>query len=262
MLNEIIDTVRLDINKSAMNVCIYVRMADTRTLEFILMNNGSVIDVTEALTTALCIQREDEDTQSYQAMTRIGNKLRYTLHDTDVAEAGTLTCMVIVTFEDSIQVSSPTFAIIVEEPALNMSDVLAQSEYSELGEEVELCSTYAATCNEAVSTASTLITDATELISQIEALETEIETLLENADILIELLEGADTLTTENIDDMWDGTWTEDTDSNEETTEETTEDTTEETTEETTEDTTEETTEDTTDTSTDDTSSDTTEETT
>lgn len=206
MKNEIIDTVRLDIGKSEVNTCLYVREGDTRTFEFILMNNGQTVDLSKAITTAIIIS-DKSGNKSYQAMTRYDNKLSYTLHDVDVAEAGEFNVMIQAGFEGGYQVTSPLFSMIVEELPINMDKVVTQSEYGVLITLEDNCRTYSVECENAVSIADQLVSDAREIIKEQTALEHRVEELLDKAGALQLLLEGTGTVTPEDVHKMWDGTY-------------------------------------------------------
>ena len=204
MHNDIIDTIRLDITKSSTNVCVYVRTGDTRTLEFFLTNNGNVVDLTGATFAAMYIDKNEE--QYYQTVVVNGNKLRYTIHDAEVAEPGEASCRMVISFADETQITSPVFSMLVEEiPAMNSAvtntgDYLDKDalKYTAIADALNAANEFAETCEEKSEKTEQLVTDAEQIFANIQE-------LLQSTETLIDILNGIVPVTEEDVDAMWNG---------------------------------------------------------
>lgn len=207
MHNDIIDTIRLDITKSSTNVCVYVRTADTRTLEFFLTNNGNIVDLTGAIFAAMYIEKNG--IEYYQTVSRNGNKLRYTLHDSEVAEPGEAQCRMVISYVDGTQITSPVFAMIVEEiPAMHNSitntEVFTKPEnagkYSAISEALAASNDYATKCEENAGKTEKLVTDAEQTFKNIKE-------LLDSTEALVDILKGIVPVSVADVHEMWEGTY-------------------------------------------------------
>lgn len=207
MHNDIIDTIRLDITKSSTNVCIYVRTADTRTLEFFLTNNGNIVDLTGATFAAMYIRKKE--VEYYQTVSILGNKVRYTLHDEEVAEEGEASCRIVISFNDYTQITSPVFAMIVEKiPAMSnaitntpvYTTVQNAGKYSAISDALAEANGYAASCEENSQKAAQMLEDATQTFENIQE-------LLDSTSMIIDIIDGIIPVEESDIDEMWNGTY-------------------------------------------------------
>lgn len=197
MQNNIIDTIRLDINRSSTNACVYIRRADTRTLEIFLTNNGNIVDISNALFAAIYIEKKGQTL--YKTVIREGNKLRYTFHDDDVDVLGELRCRLVISLPDDIQITSPLFSVIVEEiPEIPIATAEDLQKYNALTGALSEASGYAASAKNDAERAEGAMSDAAVIYENIQI-------LLRSTETLVDILTGIEEVTEDDIDAMWEG---------------------------------------------------------
>ena len=137
MKNDLVDNLRLDINKGRVRNVVYVRNGDTRTrtLHITIANNGLVYDLDECLIAEMLILKPDGN-QCDQSMSRSGNELHYTLRTQDINATGECKCQVMLTFSDGAVVTSPEFSIMVYEKAIDPSKEKSTNEYTALTQQL------------------------------------------------------------------------------------------------------------------------------
>lgn len=131
MQNDSIDNLRLDLNRERVRGVIYVRAGDTRarTIHITLVNNGTVVDLSEAVFCELLIKKPDIN-ENDQTMVRYGNELQYTFRTQDINVPGECRCQVMVTFSDGAIVTSPEFAVMVFAKTIDPSFETSMNEYT------------------------------------------------------------------------------------------------------------------------------------
>lgn len=131
MQNDSIDNLRLDLNRERVRGVIYVRAGDTRarTIHITLVNNGTVVDLSEAVFCELLIKKPDLN-ENDQTMVRYGNELQYTFRTQDINVPGECRCQVMVTFSDGTIVTSPEFAVMVFAKTIDPSFETSTNEYT------------------------------------------------------------------------------------------------------------------------------------
>lgn len=137
MQNDSIDNLRLDLNRERVRGVIYVRAGDTRarTIHLTLVNNGTVVDLSEAVFCELLIKKPDLN-ENDQAMVRVGNELQYTFRTQDINVPGECKCMVQVTFADGTIVTGPEFAVMVFDQVINQNHERSTNEYTAITQQL------------------------------------------------------------------------------------------------------------------------------
>ena len=131
MQNDTIDNLRLDLNRKGVRGGIYVRAGDTRarTIHITLTNNGSIVDLSEAVFAELLIKKPDLN-ENDQTMVRYGNELQYTFRTQDINVPGECRCQAMVTFADGTIFTSPEFSVMVYEKTIDPSMEESMNEYT------------------------------------------------------------------------------------------------------------------------------------
>lgn len=135
MQNDSIDNLRLDLNKKSVRGVIYVRSGDTRarTIHITLTNNGTVVDLADAVICELLILKPDGGMND-QTMVRYGNELQYTFRTADINVPGECKCQVMVTFSDSAVVTSSEFSVMVYQKEVDQELEKSTNEYTAITE--------------------------------------------------------------------------------------------------------------------------------
>lgn len=137
MRNDLVDNLRLDINRSKVRSAIYVRLGDTRTrtIHFTLANNGVVYDLSELIFAEVLIKKPDGN-ENDQAMVQVGNELQYTLRTQDINVAGECVCQLMLTFKDGAVITSPDFLIVVFAKTVNQKTEKSMNEYTAITQQL------------------------------------------------------------------------------------------------------------------------------
>ena len=135
MQNDSIDNLRLDLNRKGVRGVIYVRAGDTRarTIHITLTNNGSIVDLSEAVFAELLIKKPDLN-ENDQTMVRYGNELQYTFRTQDINVPGECRCQVVVTFADDTIITGPEFSVMVFEKVINPEHEKSLNEYTAISQ--------------------------------------------------------------------------------------------------------------------------------
>lgn len=135
MQNDSIDNLRLDLNKKSVRGVIYVRSGDTRarTIHITLTNNGTVVDLADAVICELLILKPDGGMND-QTMVRYGNELQYTFRTADINVPGECKCQVQVTFNDHTTFTSSEFSVMVYQKEVDQELERSTNEYTAIAE--------------------------------------------------------------------------------------------------------------------------------
>lgn len=135
MIPKSLDTLRIDINSGKVRKAISVCQQDTvqRTLNFLLVNSGNLVDISNVLFAEILIHKAD-GAEADNGCVIDGDSIQYTLRTTDVSALGTNQAQLLLTFADGQTLTTPTFEINVYSKVLDQSVQKSQNEYSALTE--------------------------------------------------------------------------------------------------------------------------------
>lgn len=144
MKNDVIENIRLEIEKPKTKKSISVRQGDTktRTIHITIAKNGCVVELEHAEMAVIYITKPDGKT-CYNNCVISGNELWYTLTTQTINVLGECKCQIEVTFDDGAVITSPEFIIFVYEKLGNRADIMSQNEYTALTEQVVKAREYA-----------------------------------------------------------------------------------------------------------------------
>lgn len=130
MLNDSIDNLRIDLNRSKIQQSISVRAGDTktRTIHISITNNGNLYPLDNILFAELLIKKPD-DKECDQAMIISGNELHYTFRTQDINVVGQSKCQIMLTGKDGSVVTTPEFNLVVYTKVLDQHVQESENEY-------------------------------------------------------------------------------------------------------------------------------------
>ena len=175
MQNNVVENIRLDVNRVKNKAAIYVRMGDTltRTLHFTIANNGTLYDLKNLIFAEILIKRPD-GSEADNELVMYSNELHYTLRTGDTSVLGESVCQIKLTFEDGAIVISPEFSLYVSKSVVDQNSIKTENSYSALGQVLASAKEYAQTAQDA-SQLSENIEQRIELTKEnIEQMESEI----------------------------------------------------------------------------------------
>lgn len=130
MQNNVINNIRLDLNKEMQRVSVSVRKNDTTTrrLDITLVDHGQVVSLENA-SIALLMAEKPDGRQLYNDCVINGDEIQYTLTTQTINVVGEVRCQVQVTYSDGSMLTSPVFLIAVYSPMVNDTVVESMNEY-------------------------------------------------------------------------------------------------------------------------------------
>ncbi len=130
MLNDSIDNLRIDLNRSKIQQSISVRAGDTktRTIHISITNNGNLYPLDNILFAEILIKKPD-DKECDQAMIISGNELHYTFRTQDINVVGQSKCQIMLTGKDGSVVTTPEFNLVVYTKVLDQHVQESENEY-------------------------------------------------------------------------------------------------------------------------------------
>lgn len=130
MLNDSIDNLRIDLNRSKVQQSISVRAGDTktRTIHVSITNNGNLYPLDNILFAEILIKKPD-DKECDQAMIISGNELHYTFRTQDINVVGQSKCQIMLTGKDGSVVTTPEFNLVVYTKVLDQHVQESENEY-------------------------------------------------------------------------------------------------------------------------------------
>lgn len=139
MIPKSVDTLRIDINSGKVRKAVSICQQDTvqRTLNFLLVNSGNSVDLSNVLFAEILIHKAD-GAEADNGCVIDGDSIQYTLRTTDVSALGTNQAQLLLTFEDGQTLTTPTFEINVYSKVLNQNVQRSENEYSALTEQLVL----------------------------------------------------------------------------------------------------------------------------
>lgn len=163
MKNTSAENIRLELNKPRVKSSISVRQGDTatRAIHATLTNNGSVYGLENALVAAIIINKPD-GTRCYNDCVISGNEIQYTITTQTISVTGECICQFEVTFDDGATVTSPEFSIVVYEKNISRMELMSQSEYTSITQQVVMAKGYAEAAAESETNAGISETNAAE----------------------------------------------------------------------------------------------------
>lgn len=144
MINDLVDNIKLDLNRGRIDVVKYVRIGDTRvhTLHFTLLESGKVYQLDGLLLAEVMIRKPDGN-ECDQTAIRKGNEIHYTLRTQDYNVLGEARCWLKLTFEDGGEITSPEFSIMVCEDGIPRVREESTNEYTALTQMLAQATQYA-----------------------------------------------------------------------------------------------------------------------
>ena len=139
MIPKSLDTLRIDINSGKVRKAVSICQQDTvqRTLNFLLVNSGNSVDLSNVLFAEILIHKAD-GAEADNGCVIDGDSIQYTLRTTDVSALGTNQAQLLLTFADGQTLTTPTFEINVYSKVLDQSVQKSQNEYIALTEQLVL----------------------------------------------------------------------------------------------------------------------------
>lgn len=139
MIPKSLDTLRIDINTGKVRKAVSICQQDTvqRTLNFLLVNSGNSVDLSNVLFAEILIHKAD-GAEADNGCVIDGDSIQYTLRTTDVSALGTNQAQLLLTFADGQTLTTPTFEINVYSKVLNQNVQKSQNEYIALTEQLVL----------------------------------------------------------------------------------------------------------------------------
>ncbi|WP_458457438.1 BppU family phage baseplate upper protein [Pseudobutyrivibrio sp.] len=139
MIPKSLDTLRIDINSGKVRKAVSICQQDTvhRTLNFLLVNSGNSVDLSNVLFAEILIHKAD-GAEADNGCVIDGDSIQYTLRTTDVSALGTNQAQLLLTFADGQTLTTPTFEINVYSKVLNQNVQKSQNEYRALTEQLVL----------------------------------------------------------------------------------------------------------------------------
>ena len=139
MLPKSLDTIRIDINSGKVRKSVAVCQNDNvqRTLNFLLVNSGTALDLSNLLFAEILIKKAD-NFEADNGCVIDGNSIQYTLRTTDVSAIGTNVAQLQLTFKDGQVLTTPSFEIEVYSKVLNQKVQQSLNEYTALTEQLVL----------------------------------------------------------------------------------------------------------------------------
>lgn len=130
-MNDIINSIRLDVNNEIVKSSISVRQNDTKTriIRIVLTNASSVIRLENAVMAMVMIKKPDGN-ECYNDCVIQGDEIQYTLTSQTINVIGTCECQVQVVFDDESAIITPKFKLVVYNPILNPRVIESMNEYN------------------------------------------------------------------------------------------------------------------------------------
>ena len=132
-MRDILDKIRLDLNKSKIKTSISVCKGDTisRTICITLLNSGIVYDIPDDAIATLLATKPD-GRKVYNDCVIQENEICYTIKNQLIAIAGDVECQIKITAKDGTVIYSPVFAIRVYEKTFDENILESTNDYSAL----------------------------------------------------------------------------------------------------------------------------------
>jgi chemotaxis protein histidine kinase CheA len=133
MLPRSLDFIRIDINSGKVRKSVAVCQNDTiqRTLNFLIVDSGTPIDLSNLLFAEILIHKAD-DYEADNGCVIDGDSIQYTLRSTDISALGTNTAQLMLTFRTGEVLTTPTFEIQVYQKVLDQRVQQSSNEYTAL----------------------------------------------------------------------------------------------------------------------------------
>jgi hypothetical protein len=163
MQHNVINNIRLDVNKAEQRVSVSIRKDDTMTrrLDISLVDRGQVIDLTDAYIAVLMAKKPD-GFELYNDCVIVGDEIQYSVTTQTINVVGEVECNVQVTYRDGSMVTSPTFIIAVYDPVIRDSVIESTNEYNAIAQFVVQAEQAAETAQQSASVASDYASEATD----------------------------------------------------------------------------------------------------
>lgn len=130
-MQDVIDKIRLDLNKSKVRTSISVCRGDTisRTICITLLNNGTVYEISDKSIATLLATKPD-GRMVYNDCVIQGNEICYTIKNQLIAVAGDVECQIKLTANNGTVIHTPVFIIRVYEKLFDESILESTNDYS------------------------------------------------------------------------------------------------------------------------------------
>lgn len=183
MQNDVINNIRLDINKEMQRVSVSVRKNDTKTrrLDVTLVDHGTVVSL-ENVSTAILMAEKPDGTQLYNDCVMVGDEIQYTITTQTINIIGEVRCQIQVTYFDGSVITSPEFVIAVYEKAVTDEAVESLNEYSAIAQLVAQAEESEENAEAAAESAQAAQTEAESAQSAAETAQNVAETAANNAE--------------------------------------------------------------------------------
>lgn len=144
MRNDIVNNVRLDVNREKNKAVIYVRVGDTksRTIHFTIVDKGTVVNLDDVMIALITIVKPDGN-HCYNDMVRQWNELHYTLTPQSINVPGECSCSIELTYKDGATIAIAGFSIMVYEKYLSDKYLESINEYKGITAQVVLAKQFA-----------------------------------------------------------------------------------------------------------------------
>lgn len=182
MKNDVVNNIRLDVNRQKNKAAIYVRAGDTktRTVHFTIADNGSVVGLDNLIIALITIEKPDGN-YCYNDLVKNGNELQYTLTTQSINVPGECKCELELTFEDGSKVTVPGFSIYVYEKYLSDKYIESTNEYKGVTAQVVLAKEYADSASAAVTECKGYAETTESASTETEENRTEVEEIYNQA---------------------------------------------------------------------------------
>lgn len=152
MKNDVVNNVRLDINRQKNNAVVHIKAGDTkaRTIHFTITDRGIVKNLDDVVIALIAIIKPDGN-RCYNDLVRQDNELHYTITPQTINVPGECSCDVELTFRDGARITIPGFTIMVYEKYLSDSYVESLNEYKAIPVQIALSEKYAQSASESAT---------------------------------------------------------------------------------------------------------------
>lgn len=152
MKNDVVNNIRLDINRQKNNAVVHVRAGDTkaRTIHFTITDKGTVMNLDDVVIAVITITKPDGK-HCYNDLVRQDNELHYTVTSQTVNVPGECACEIELTFKDGTRIGIPGFTIMVYEKYLSDSYIESLNEYKAVNVQIALTKECAENTKKAVA---------------------------------------------------------------------------------------------------------------
>ena len=144
MKNDVVNNIRLDINRQKNNAVVHIKAGDTkaRTIHFTITDRGIVKNLDDVVIAIITITKPDGN-HCYNDLVRQDNELHYTITPQTINVPGECICEVELTFRDGARIGIPGFTIMVYEKYLSDSYIESLNEYKAIPIQIALSKEYA-----------------------------------------------------------------------------------------------------------------------